>query len=359
MKYFSALIKPASSKCNLQCRYCFYRDVANNRSISDYGVMSSQIMGLLIDNVLNSFLDEVEIQFAFQGGEPLCAGLIYFEEFVSYVNTRKKKYHHVNYSIQTNGTLIDNQWIEFFKVNKFLVGLSLDGFETNNDKYRGMGTYRKIMNAVELLRINNVEFNILTVLTNELAKHPNQLFDFYKDHGFNNVQLIPCIAQIGEHNSYQLAPNNFYTFYDAFFDNWFNHFIKGNYISISFFDDLIRMFKGLLPFQCGALGFCSIQFIVEADGSVYPCDFYVTDDYKMGNISENSIIDLTRSTKAKMFLSEKRRTSKLCAECKFINICHNQCKRLNVCIFDNDTCGFRSFLMKNENKISYISSMIR
>lgn len=175
MKYFSLLIKPASSTCNLRCSYCFYADVANSREQTNYGIMNEETMEHLIDATLNHFNEDVTITFAFQGGEPTCAGLEYFKKFVAYVNTQKKDYHYFHYAIQTNATLLSEEWMPFLYEHQFLVGVSLDGYIKNHNKCRkdanSKDTYMTIMNNISLLRKYNIEFNILTVLTSELSKH--------------------------------------------------------------------------------------------------------------------------------------------------------------------------------------------
>ncbi|MDD3924152.1 MAG: SPASM domain-containing protein [Erysipelotrichaceae bacterium] len=359
MKHFSMLIKPASSNCNLKCRYCFYNDIANKRDIKNYGIMSFDTTKALIDNVLESFNEKTNISFAFQGGEPMYAGLNYFQQFVDHVNKVKKRYHHISYSLQTNGTLLNDEWISFLRKNSFLVGISLDGFESNNDHYRGKGTFRKIIDAIDKLKMANIDFNILTVLTSDLASKPDQLYDFYKKRSLNNIQLIPCLPPLNETSDDQLTPQSFYFFYRRFFDRWFDDLLKGHYISVMFFDDLVRIFKGLLPYQCGAFGFCSNQFVIEADGSVYPCDFYVLDKYRIGNITTDSIYSLANNEKVEEFINESRRSCKLCDDCEFKNICNRQCKRLNISYFDDDYCGLQLFLKDKHQKLLEASIILR
>ena len=200
MKYFSMLIKPASSLCNLRCRYCFYCDVAENRKIPSYGVMSEETMNILIDKTLGFFREEVTITFAFQGGEPTVAGLDYFRRFIRRVNLKKKSYHQIQYALQTNATLLDDEWVRFLKQNRFLVGVSLDGYAAHHDAMRpdakGQGTFARILENIEKLRQAKINFNILTVLTRQLAEHPKELFDFYLRQHLDYIQLIPCLPPL-------------------------------------------------------------------------------------------------------------------------------------------------------------------
>lgn len=363
MKYFSLLIKPASSTCNLRCSYCFYADVANSREQTNYGIMNEETMEHLIDATLNHFNEDVTITFAFQGGEPTCAGLEYFKKFVAYVNTQKKDYHYFHYAIQTNATLLSEEWMPFLYEHQFLVGVSLDGYIKNHNKCRkdanSKDTYMTIMNNISLLRKYNIEFNILTVLTSELSKHPKELYAFYRKNAFDFVQLIPCLPKFNEeYDQYALKPKDFASFYKVFFDLWYADFQKQQAMSITLFDNIIPLFAGIPPQQCGYLGYCHTQFVIEADGSVYPCDFYVLDEYKLGNINNDSIEILSKNSVVTKFLEMPRRKSNLCDSCRYLNICHGQCKRMNINYFTENYCGYQDFLASKEKEILSIAKNI-
>lgn len=348
VKNYGYLIKPASSLCNYDCSYCFYHDVADHREVRSSGIMSDEIMDALISNALN-VEDGSMITFAFQGGEPTLAGLEYFRKFVSQVEKEKKYSQKVQYSIQTNGSLINQEWCDFLFENKFLVGLSLDGYGKNHDHFRmtrhHQPTYDRVMESLSLLKANHIDFNILTVLTSELSKHPKALVDFYKAHDLRFVQLIPCLSGLdGKDDSHALKPSEFFSFYKEFYTFWHEDFKKGHYISVSLFDNIIPMFRGFPPQQCGMLGFCSPQYVVEADGNVYPCDFYVLDKYLCGNVRSHSFDQIRNSQIMNDFLKEDKRISVHCSSCKFKNLCHGNCKRLNIAYFDDERCGYKEFL---------------
>ena len=167
MKQMTFLIKPASSSCDMRCKYCFYEDVSCHRDIKNFGIMQKETAKKIIENIfINHELENVH--FAFQGGEPTLAGLNYFEYFITQVDNLKNKTI-VTYSIQTNGYDLNMKWMNFFKKNNFLVGISLDGFQENHDFYRHSslykGTYSRIIENIQLMKDNNIPFNILTVLT--------------------------------------------------------------------------------------------------------------------------------------------------------------------------------------------------
>lgn len=363
MKYFSMLIKPASSKCNINCKYCFYSDVANIRCIKDYGIMSETTMNNLIEKTLNYFKSETVITYAFQGGEPTIAGLNYFKKFVNKVNQKKKEYHTIRYAIQTNGILLNEEWVKFLKENDFLVGISLDGYMENHDALRVKGvlgkTYERVMEAIKLLKSCNVDFNILTVLTSKLSKNPKRLFQFYLKNNFKYIQLIPCLPSLeAEADQYSLKPEEFYEFYNVFFKCWLKEYLKGNYISVTYFDNVIPLFIGKMPQQCGYLGNCAMQFVVESDGGVYPCDFYVVDRYRLGNINDSGIIDLYKSIILNEFINEKRTKCSKCNGCRYEKICNGQCKRLSVCYYDDNYCGLYEFMKTNEKELTEIARKV-
>lgn len=361
MKYFNALIKPASSLCNLKCKYCFYHDISLHRDTYSHGIMSKETTQKIIDHVLDYFKEDVMITFAFQGGEPTCAGLDYFKYFVLYLNERKKDYHHISYCIQTNATLIDDNWLAFLEENHFLVGISLDGYRLNHDYYRlnqnNQGTYKQVMNTIQKMKKRKIDFNILTVLTSQLSKHSQKLFNFYKENDLKNIQLIPCLNEIDK-DTFSLKPHEFFKFYDQLFPLWYQEYQKGNYISFNYFDNLFLLFSGRYPYQCGYLGYCSMQFVIESDGSVYPCDFYCLDDYFLGNIVHQGIDEIIQNNILFQFINEKKRMSKICDSCRFIGICHGQCKRQNISYFDENYCALYEFMNKYEKEINIISNQL-
>ena len=362
MKEISFLIKPASSLCNMACSYCFYADVSANRTCSSMGIMDATTSDVLIDKAFG--LDVHQINFCFQGGEPLLAGISYFEHFISYVKSKNASIK-VNYLIQTNGYLLDDKWISLFKENAFLVGISLDGYLENHNKYRKdknrKGTFQTIIRNLRKLEKNNIGYNILTVLTHELSKKPKKLYDFYKKNNFKYVQLIPCLPSLDRNeiaDRFSLTPRDFSNFYKEFFDYWFEDYKKGHYISVTLFDNIIPMYINIPPQQCGMLGRCQMQFIVEGNGNIYPCDFYVLDKYYCGNIKKDEIKDIITNQVSCSFINEKRKLCKKCTDCRFNYMCHGNCKRLSVCYYDENMCGYKDFLEYSEERMKYIAKQL-
>ncbi|MEG0329029.1 MAG: SPASM domain-containing protein [Longicatena sp.] len=348
MKNLNLLIKPASSLCNLECRYCFYKDVSKHRTKENTGIMEYRVVYHLIDKALSSVDCDGHITFAFQGGEPTLAGLSFYKTFCEYVD-KKKQLQTIEYSIQTNTYVLDESWCIFFHSYNFLVGISLDGYKENHDYFRlsvnNTPTFKSVMKTIDLFRKHHVEFNVLTVLSNQLAKHPEKLYKFYQKEKIDNIQLIPCLAKLNkDKDEFSLSPRSFANFYKMLFDIWIKEFNNGHYRSISLFDNLILMLSDTPPKQCGMLGFCSMQYVIESDGNVYPCDFYVLDKYNGGNICETDLLKIVKSTPIQKFLKETEFTSELCSSCAFVSICHGNCKRMKNNYIENDYCGYQDFL---------------
>lgn len=364
MKRLSFLIKPASSLCNLQCKYCFYNDVSEHRMIKSSGIMKEDIMKTLIDKSLEALDHDGQVTYAFQGGEPTVAGLNFFKAFVAYVQAKVKPDQKIQYALQTNGYIIDEEWADFFHEHHFLIGVSWDGYKENHDFFRlsanDAGTFKRVLNTVEILKNKKVEFNILTVLSKQLAKHPEKLYKFYQKHDIDYIQLIPCLAGFDEAEArFALTPELFSSFYKRFFALWANEWQNGHYRSIGLFDNLLLMLRDMAPITCGLLGYCSLQLVVESDGSVYPCDFYVLDEYKGGNIVDDELSEIMNSTRMLAFLQEPRKLTATCHNCRFLRICHGNCKRMHDVYVHDNYCGYQDFLSYALPKLQIIVQTMR
>lgn len=332
MPALSIMIKPASSLCNLRCKYCFYCDVASQREVTSFGVMKEGTAEKLIKSALD-FADGCSIAFAFQGGEPLIAGLDYFKFFTQKVNEHNLKKSEIYYSVQTNGTLVTDEWARFFRDNKFLVGLSLDGdFEGNKFRVdeKRQNAYYKIISAANKLKKHQVEFNILTVLTGYCAENAERIYKYFRSNGYKYIQFIPCLRPMGDNTQSELYMTNeqYADFLIRIFNLYVKDFTRGNYISIRQFDNWVRMFLGERAEQCGLMGHCTHQFVAEGNGNIYPCDFYCTDEWLLGNINDDSLESMAKGDKARQFIMESLGVRKECKECKYYPICRGGgCKR--------------------------------
>lgn len=332
MPPISIMIKPASSTCNMRCKYCFYNDVAKNRETPSHGAMSLQTAETVVKKAF-AYADGNPVWFNFQGGEPLLAGKTFFRATLNLISRANIKNSPVFLGIQTNGTLIDDEWCEIFKTNDFLVGLSLDGDETANvnrvDK-DGNPTFQKVVAAAKLLQKHNVNFNILTVLTKDVAMRIGKIYPFFTSQGFKRLQFIPCLKPLSgevENPDFYLDEKSYALFLLSAFALYQKDMANGYYTSIRQFDNFVRLAHFERAEQCGMNGHCTHQFVIESDGSVYPCDFYCTDEYLLGNISDNDFFTLEHTNKAVEFIKESLVVDETCKSCEYYMLCKGGCKR--------------------------------
>ena len=348
MRNYNFVIKPVSTQCNYRCSYCVYADIDKDQAAKCKGIMTEETTANLIRIAVDA-PDAEELTFAFQGGEPTLAGIDYFYFFATLVSMFKKPHQSIVYTMQTNGSNLDDEWCAYLKELNFLVGISLDGYQELHDQHRvstqDEGTFNQAIRAIQLLRKYEIDFNILTVINKDVANHAAELYEFYRRNNFEYIQLLPCLAEKeGEIDPFSLTPSLFATFYNELFDQWCIDYSAGIYRSIAVFDNAIALFSGIIPLQCGILGFCSPQFIVETDGSVSPCDFHVENEVTIGNVNEHSLLQLLKNEMMETFLHEPKRMSKLCETCPFATMCNGNCKRQNIAYFDDTLCGYQEFL---------------
>ncbi len=332
MPPISLLIKPASSNCNLRCKYCFYHSIAENRQTDSYGMMDIKTLETLVKKALE-YADHA-CTFAFQGGEPTLVGLDFFRKLIEFEKKYNVKKVQINNALQTNGMVIDAEWAKFLAENRFLVGLSLDGPKDIHDSYRvglgGKGSFLRIMETVNHFNKHKVEYNILFVVTAYVARHINKIYNFYKKHDFRYLQFIPCLDPLGEKPGgyeHSLTPERYAYFLKTLFDQWHADVVKGNMISIRYFDNIVGTAMGYRPEACGMSGVCSCQFVVEANGGVYPCDFYVIDKWYLGNLKHSSFGKIRNSKAANKFIEVSKHIDPKCKECRWFNLCRGGCRR--------------------------------
>lgn len=347
MRTINLLIKPASSLCQMSCRYCFYKDVANQRKECDAYIMKKEMVDTLIEKACLYAGENAMIVFGFQGGEPTLAGTTFFRYFCHKVDHTKLRSQKIQYLIQTNAIEINQEWCDLFVQYQFLVGVSLDGYKDNHDYFRTINkkpSFPLVIKSINLLKKNHVDFNILTVLTNQLAKHPEKVYKFYKKQNFEYVQFIPCLNDLEDQNDYKLDSHLFASFYKQLFKLWLKDYQSHDYMHITLFEDILGLFQGVEPMTCGLIGHCRPNFIIEANGSVYPCDFYALDEYKIGNVMSDSFHEMARSKLFVDFSNIVNTMNPLCEKCKFFKLCHGNCKRMRSIYIQDNYCGYQDLL---------------
>lgn len=318
--------------CNLNCRYCFYRDITKKREQSSYGFMTEETLEAVIQKGLSYAGQDCTI--AFQGGEPTLAGLDFYKTVVELEKKHNKKGVRVHNAIQTNGIGLDAAWADFFRDNNFLVGISLDGVKQTHDinrvDSREDGTYQRVIEAIRLLDSRRVEYNVLTVVNRQTAPRAGRIYNFYKRMGLSYLQFIPCLDPYGDTPGampYSLTAADYGTFLCTLFDLWYRDVKKGEGCSIRQFENYIEMLLGFPPEACGMIGVCGMQHVVEADGSVYPCDFYVLDGFRLGNLRTDSFETINRRREALGFVEASRKIDPECRSCRFFPLCRGGCRR--------------------------------
>lgn len=332
MKYVHLLIKPSSGMCNLNCRYCFYHDIMEKRDRRSYGFMEDATLEEVIKKGIACA--EKECAIAFQGGEPTLIGLDFYKKVVALQKKHNPRKIVIHNAIQTNGIGLDEAWADFLRENHFLVGISLDGTREAHDHNRldarGEGTFDRVMETIRLFDARHVEYNILTVVNRQTAKKVSRIYRFYKENHLEYLQFIPCLDPLGEEpgkQEYSLTPKEYGTFLNRLFDLWYQDLKNGKPVSIRQFENYIEMMLGYPPEACGMSGVCGYQHVVEADGSVYPCDFYVLDRYRLGSLLETDMEGINRKRKELGFIEQSMAVDPKCKSCRYYSLCRGGCRR--------------------------------
>ncbi|MBA7559437.1 Anaerobic sulfatase-maturating enzyme [subsurface metagenome] len=326
------MIKPSSSNCNMRCEYCFYHSISEKRLHKSWGFMNFELLETIVRKALNEVEDACT--FAFQGGEPTLAGLDFYKKLVKCEQKYNQKNIEINNAIQTNGLTIDEEWAHFLAQNHFLVGISLDGPKKIHDLYRidnqGKGTFQRIIKAINLFDQYHVKYNILTVVTAQVARDIHKIYNFFKDKNFKYLQFIPCLDPLQEEPGvyrFSLTPEKYSYFLKTLFDLWYEDVMSDHLVNIRYFDNLLQLLMGYPPEACGTLGKCNCQFIIEANGGVYPCDFYVVDKWYLGNIKEKSFLELLTSPNSYQFVEMSQNFDSKCNNCPWFFVCRGGCRR--------------------------------
>ena len=354
MREMTVMIKPVSGLCQMACDYCFYHDLL------EYGAptntfMSRKTAQQLIERVKQSGAQRVH--FAFQGGEPLLWGQEHFDDFFADVKDAGMT---ATYAVQTNGLCIDDVYATLFAEHDVLVGISLDGDAALHDRNRktpdGKGTHARVIRGLETLKKRGVRYNVLSVISANTAKHPAQLYRYYKKLGVSHVQLIPCLPPLGQKGPCQFAPtpDALGQFLTGFYRLWREDFKDGKPpFAVREFDAALATLQGS-PGHCGARGFCTPQLIVEADGSLYPCDFYVLPAYCTGNVHEHTLEQTLQSEGMKHFADEHPAAPLLCRSCRYLSVCGGGCRRMRDVYLNQTQCAMQAlytFILEKERSM--------
>lgn len=348
------MLKPAGAHCNLACKYCYYLE-------KNYLYQNSH-RHLMSDEMLEQFTREYieaqtmpQVLFTWHGGEPLMRSIDFYKKALAL----QKKYAHgkqIDNAIQTNGTLLTDEWCEFFAKNHWLVGISIDGPQEYHDHYRmtpaGKPSWEKVMQGISLLKKHRVEWNAMAVVNSYNAGHPLEFYHFFRDNGCQYLQFIPIVERLTEHEDGRtlasladdreipladasVTPQQWGNFLCTIFDDWVRHDVGKTFVEI--FDCTLANWMGVLPGICAYSKECGHAGVMEHNGDVYSCDHFVFPEYKLGNIREQSLIDMLYGEKQQAF-SRLKHTSlpRQCKECDMEFACHGECPKNR---FEKDKYG--------------------
>lgn len=327
MQPFTLLIKPSGSDCNIDCRYCFYKHRSAEIGQGKQRMSIEVLERLVKDYMALGFAVSV---FSWQGGEPTLMGLEFFERAVEFQKKYGQPGWQVSNSLQTNGILLDDKWCSFLCENKFLVGISVDGPKDFHDYYRknhaGVGTFDKVVRAIEKCEQHKVEFNILVLLNDKNIERPDELFDFFVEKGIRYLQFITCVEEdpaSGKIADYSITPQQYGEFLCRIFDRWCEY--GPQKLSIRDFDSILSYCltgKGTI---CTFDKQCDAYIVVEHTGDCFPCDFFVEPKWRLGNIFETPIEQLAVCGVKREFARAKKKLCNKCLVCRDLALCRGGC----------------------------------
>ena len=347
---FHIMAKPIGPLCNLDCSYCFYLEKAALYGQPDRNRRTWAMRPEVLESYVRQYIEAQvgsPVTFAWQGGEPTLLGLDFFRRAVElqakYAGGKK-----IENTFQTNGVLIDDTWGEFFAENQFLVGLSIDGPEELHDRYRvdrgGAGTFARVVRGLEVLQKHGVSFNTLTAVHRLNAEQPLPVYRFLDEVGSEHLQFIPIVERVadrsaGEHalagpspsgeasvTEWSVKPKAYGEFLCAVFDEWVRHDVGRIFVQL--FDVALRAWAGLPSGLCRFDETCGAAMALEHNGDLYCCDHFVYPDYRLGNIMDEALGDLSGSARQRAFGDAKRDALPACCrECDVRFACNGGCPK--------------------------------
>lgn len=360
------MTKPIGPGCNLNCTYCYYLEKKELYPATRHFRMSEHILETFIHDYIDSQakFDNPEIWFAWQGGEPTLLGVAYFQRIVDYQKKFRPAGRTIRNAFQTNGTLLDKEWAAFFKMNNFLVGLSIDGPRQLHDRYRldrsGRSTFDRVMNSLDLLRSHEIEYNALTVVHRRNSRTPREVYQFLKRVGFEYIQFIPIVERYqeepllagplknereidhGQITPWSVQPVDYGTFLTSVFDEWVKEDVGR--IFVQFFDVQLGAWSGRPAGLCWFEKTCGRGLALEHNGDLYACDHYVYPEFRLGNIVETSLTELA-SCREQIRFGKKKQTDlpHFCRICEFRFACNGGCPKHRISRTPDNEPGLNYF----------------
>jgi len=333
---FTILIKPASADCNLRCRYCFYLEKQKLYPSAKYHRMSDAILERLISGYLTT--NQFNYSFIWQGGEPTLMGAGFFKRVTELQRKYARPGSRITNCLQTNATLINDDMAEHFARHHFLIGCSLDGSAEIHDRYRKYAgekpSHKAVLKGIEILRRHGVEFNILTLVSKANVHHARNVYRYLVNNGFAFHQYIPCVEfdTDGTPLPYSITGPEWGKFLCEIFDNWFSK--DADTVSVRNFDVILSKQLDNINSVCSLADNCCQYFVVEYNGDIYPCDFFVEKKLLIGNVADTTWKEALASKTYREFGGRKADLNQHCLACSFLNLCMGDCQKYRL---ENDS----------------------
>ena len=330
------MLKPVGSRCNLKCRYCYY---LSKHELYPEGRQQMDLP--LLETFVRQYLEaqtQPEVLFTWHGGEPLLRGIEFYRKALQL----QRQYGHgrvIDNCIQTNGTLLTDEWCEFFHDNNFLVGISIDGPKEYHNPLRSQ-SFARVAEGIQLLNRHGVQWNAMAVVNNLNVRNARRFYRFFKDMGCQFLQFEPIIERIGD-DGHLLAPNEkggtltpesvlpgeYGQFLCDIFDEWHDGGDIGK-IFIQHFEAVLANIYGVPPGICSLAPYCGQAAAMEHNGDLYSCDHFVFPEYRLGNIREHTITEMMYSEQQRNFGYAKRSSlPPSCMQCRWLRLCNGECPK--------------------------------
>ncbi|MCW4081332.1 anaerobic sulfatase-maturation protein [Prevotella copri] len=339
------MLKPAGAHCNLACKYCYYLEKNKPYPTAQRHLMSDEMLEQFTREYIEAQTMN-QVLFTWHGGEPLLRSIDFYRKALSL----QQKYaggRRIDNVIQTNGTLLTDEWCEFFAQNHWLVGISIDGPQPDHDHYRltaaGKPSWKKVMQGIKLLKKHGVEWNAMAVVNAYNANHPLEFYRFFKENGCQFLQFTPIVERLTRHedgrtlasladkdeislSEASVASEQWGNFLCAIFDEWVRKDVGKIFVEI--FDCTLANWMGVSPGICAYSKECGHAGVMEHNGDVYSCDHFVFPEYKLGNIRDHSLIDMLYGEQQQEFSRLKHSSlPRQCKECDMEFACHGECPK--------------------------------
>ena len=317
------MLKPVGSRCNLACKYCYYLDKERHEEMTD----------ALLDTFIRQYLEaqtQPEVLFTWHGGEPLLRPVSFYQRALQ-LQQRYARGRTIDNSLQTNGTLLTEDWCRFFHDNHFLIGISIDGPQDLHDAYRQsprrQSTWQQVMRGIELLNQYDVMWNAMATVNHLTADEPQRFYRFFRDMGCQFLQFTPVVERLqGVVTDYSVTPGQWGRFLCGVYDEWVCKDIGQLFVQL--FDATLANWVGEAPGLCSMAPLCGRCAAMESNGDVYSCDHFVFPDYLLGNIHTSTLTSMLYGERQQQFgRSKSERLSRQCRECPFLFACHGECPR--------------------------------